>query len=104
MQNVLIVITKERFSSNKTNFALDIAKNIQKKGNPTTIFLIEDGVYLAIDREIDELLNIGITIHAEKWDIKARGLKNKINEHITINSTEDLFNEIYEKNEKSLWF
>ncbi|MHA1299880.1 MAG: DsrH/TusB family sulfur metabolism protein [Candidatus Helarchaeota archaeon] len=104
MQKILIVITKEKYSSSKTRFALKLAESFQKKGNLTTLFLIEDGVYLAIDSEVDTLIDSGITVKAEKWDLKARGLKNKIKPYIKINNTEDLFVEISDINDKALWF
>lgn len=104
MQNVLIIISKEVYSSSKTQFALKIAENINQKGNPTTIFLVEDGVYFLKHKNIEEFINSGITVHAEKWDLKARGIKDRINPNIKISDMEDLFDQIYEKNDKALWF
>ncbi|MFX1451868.1 MAG: hypothetical protein ACFFCM_13565 [Promethearchaeota archaeon] len=104
MTNVLIIISKEKFSRSKTQSAIEISKTIQKKGNSTTVYLVEDGVYLGWDVTIDELIKTGIIIKADEWDIKARGLKGKINEKIEIKTTDDLFDEITEKNDKVLWF
>ncbi len=104
MANVLIIISKEKYQSNKTQLAIEISKNIQNKGNSTTVYLVEDGVYLGWDSSINDLIKTGIIVKADEWDLKARGLKGKINEKIEIKTPNDLFNEVAENSDKVLWF
>lgn len=104
MSKVLIIISKEQFSSNKTKLALKLASKIREKGHSTTIFLIEDGAYLAYDNQLNDLINSGIAAKVEEWDLKARGLKGKVNPNVGISNIDDLFAEISEKNEKVFWF
>lgn len=104
MTNILVVISKEKNSSSKTQLALELSKTIQKKGNSTTIYLVEDGVYLGWDKNIENLINLGIIMKANEWDLKARGLNGKVHDKIEVKGTDDLFNEISEKNDKVLWF
>lgn len=104
MTNILVVISKEITSYSKTRLAIKLSNTLQKKGNSTTIFLVEDGVYLAWHKNIEKLINLGIIIKAIRWDLKARGLNGKIHNKIEVKGTDDLFNEISEKNNKVLWF
>lgn len=104
MSNALLIVSKEQYSSNKTRLALKIASKIREKGNSTTVFLVEDGVYLATDNKVEELIEAGITVKAEEWDLKARGLKGRINSKVEIKTSEDLLTEISDRNETVLWF
>ena len=104
MVNVLVIISKEKYSSSKTKLAIEISRNIQNKGNSTTVYLVEDGTYLAWDNDINNLIKTGIIVKADEWDLKARGLKEKINEKIEIKTANDLFDEIAEKSDKVLYF
>ncbi len=104
MTNAVIIISKEPHSSNKSKLGLKILSKITEKVDSASLFLIEDGVYLAREASIDTLVSTGVTVKAEEWDLKARGLKGKINTKVEVTDTEDLLTEISEKNEIVLWF
>jgi tRNA 2-thiouridine synthesizing protein D len=102
-------------SSDEANLALSLAGAFKGRGVDTTIFLIEDGVFVARKGqkrtggtgvlEVESLIDKGVNVLAEDLSLKARGLSpEKIVEAVKVSTLDELVDLLMEKSDRAVWF
>jgi len=128
--SLLIIVSKDPYSFEETNLALSIALMSKEENVDTTIFLIEDGVYVArkgqravgrtnISEKLEKLINNGINVLAEDLSLKSRGMASHEQDHgdhshvtyyekiidgIKISNIDELIDLVMEKSDRAIWF
>lgn len=108
MTNLLLVLSKDPYTTEIPEFVLDIALNAKGKGNEVSIYLIEDGVTTARNSEFGDRLveakKKGINIIADDKAIESRGLNGKIISVVEIKEISTLLDLIIEEGTRVAWF
>ena len=82
MSNLLLVLSKDPYTTETPDLVLDIGLNAREKGNDVTLYLVEDGVTAARKSEFGNKLAAahkkGIKIYADDKAVLSRSLTNKL--------------------------
>jgi sulfur relay protein TusB/DsrH len=82
MTSLLLVLSKDPYTTETPDLVLDIGINAKEKGNDVSLYLIEDGVTAARKSEFGKKLEAaqkkGIKIYADDKAILSRSLTNKL--------------------------
>ncbi|MFH1328330.1 MAG: DsrE family protein [Candidatus Bathyarchaeota archaeon] len=112
MTTLLILLSN---SSEKASLALNLAASSEEKGVNTTVFLVEDGVFVARKGQkekdnanvlgVQDLIDRGINILAEDVSLKARGISSeKIAKDVKVSTLDELVDITMEKSDRTVWF
>lgn len=109
MTNLLLVLSKDPFTTEIPNLALDIGLNAKaKKGSNVSLYLIEDGVTAARKSEFgNKLLDAkkkGISILADDKSVQSRGLDGNLIAGVDVKGIGTLLDRIVEDNTRIAWF
>ncbi len=109
MTNLLLVLSKDPYSTEIPNLVLDIGLNAKsKKGSNVSLYLVEDGVTAARKSEFgNKLLDAkkkGIRILADDKSVQSRGLNSNLIPGVEIKEIGTLLDHIIEDNTKVAWF
>jgi len=107
MTNLLLVLSKDPYTTEIPDLVLDIGLNAKEKGNDVSIYLIEDGVTAARKSEfgnkLAETQKKGMKIFADDKAVLSRSLTNKIIGGVEIKEIGTLLDYIMEY-DKVVWF
>ncbi len=109
MTNLLLVLSKDPYTTEIPNLALDIGLNAKaKKGNNVSLYLVEDGVTAARKSEFgNKLLDAkkkGIRILADDKAVQSRGLDGNLVAGVEVKEIGILLDHIVEDNTRVAWF
>ncbi len=109
MTNLLLVLSKDPYTTEIPNLVLDIGLNAKaKKGSNVSLYLVEDGVTAARKSEFgNKLLDAkkkGIRILADDKAVQSRGLNGNLIPGVEIKEIGTLLDHIVEDNTKVAWF
>ncbi len=109
MTNLLLVLSKDPYTTEIPNLVLDIGLNAKaKNGNKVSLYLVEDGVTAARKSEFgNKLLDAkkkGIKILADDKAVQSRGLNGNLIPGVEIKEIGTLLDHIVEDNTKVAWF
>jgi len=108
MTNLLLVLSKDPYTTEIPDLVLDIADDAKNKENNVSLYLVEDGVTTARNSEfgskLKELQNKGIKIFADDKAILARGLTNKLISGIEIKEIGTLLEFVMDEYDRTAWF
>jgi predicted peroxiredoxin len=108
MTNLLLVLSKDPYTTEIPNLVLDIGLIAKKKGNNVSLYLVEDGVTAARKGEFGSRLidakEKGIKILADDKAIQSRGLNGNLIPDVEINEIGVLLDHIIEDNTRVAWF
>jgi len=107
MTNLLMVLSKDPYTTETPDLVLDIGLNAIGKGNDVTLYLIEDGVTAARKSEFGTKLAAaqkkGIKICADDKAVLSRSLANKLIGDVEIKEIGALLELIMEY-DRVVWF
>src|SRR5574341_2349982 len=82
MTRLLLVLSKDPYTTETPDLVLDIGLNAKEKGNDVSLYLIEDGVTAARKSEFGDKLasahKKGIKIYADDKAVLSRSLTDKL--------------------------
>ncbi len=82
MSSLLLVLSKDPYTTETPDLVLDIGINAKEKGNEVTLYLVEDGVTAARKSDFGNKLAAahkkGIKIYADDKAVLSRSLTNKL--------------------------
>ena len=108
MTNLLLVLSKDPYTTEIPNLVLDIGLNARAKGNNVSLYLVEDGVTAARKSEFGNKLQDakkkGITILADDKAVQSRGLDGNLVDWIQVKEIGTLLDYIVEDNTRVAWF
>lgn len=109
MTNLLLVLSKDPYTTEIPNLVLDIGLHARaKKGNNVSLYLVEDGVTAARKGEFgNKLLDAkkkGIKILADDKAVQSRGLDGKLVDGVEVKEIGILLDHIIEDNNRVAWF
>ncbi len=107
MTNLLMVLSKDPYTTETPDLVLDIGLNAKEKGNDVTLYLIEDGVTAARKSEFGNKLAAankkGIKIYADDKAVLSRSLTNKLTGSVEIKEIGTLLDYIMDY-DRVVWF
>ena len=107
MAKYLIVGSRDLMEYKESDFALNMASALKKKGHETTLFLIENGALSArkgseVSAKLTALSKEGVNVLAEDLSLKMRGVKDRA-EGVS-ESTMDILADLILTGEKVIWY
>jgi sulfur relay protein TusB/DsrH len=107
MTSLLLVLSKDPYSTEIPDLVLDIGLDAKAKGNDVCLYLIEDGVTASrsggYSDRIAEVQSKGVKVYADDKSIAARGLEGKIISSVQVSDIEVLFDFIMDY-DRIAWF
>lgn len=107
MTNLLMVLSKDPYTTETPDLALDIGLDAKEKGNDVSFYLVEDGVTAARKSEFGDKLSAahkkGIKIYADDKAVLSRSLTNKLISWVEIKEIGTLLDFIMEY-DSVVWF
>jgi len=116
VKSLLIMLSKDPYSFEEPNLALDLVSNLKEDNVDVNIFLIEDGVFIArkgqkptdgvnIGEKLKKLIDRGVKVLVEDISLRARGLSPlKIMENVRISNLDELVELLMERVDRVVWF
>ena len=108
MSKFLIVGSRDLMEYKESDFALNVASQLKKKGHETTLFLIENGALSARKgsegaARLTALSKEGVNVLAEDLSLKMRGVKERA-EGISESNMDALAELILNGADKVIWY
>lgn len=108
MTGLLLVLSKDPYTTETPDLVLDIARNAKEKGSDVALYLIEDGVTAARNGEFGKKLTAahkkGIKIFADDKAVLSRSLTGKMVGGVEIKEIGSLLDFIMEDYDRVAWF
>ena len=107
MSNYLLIETQDPLEFKDTENFISLAKDLKTQGNSIVYYLVENGVFPArrcsFSSTLESLLKMGVTIYADKFSLKERGIsKNVMLSGLKIVDTDEIIDLIADGH-KTLW-
>ncbi|HIH44576.1 MAG TPA: DsrE family protein [Candidatus Methanoperedenaceae archaeon] len=107
MTSLLLVLSKDPFSTEIPDLVLDIANDAAGKGSDVSLYLVEDGVNAARDNKFGERLGEasekGIRIYADDKAVLSRAVGDKLIAGVEVREIGTLLNMIMDT-DRVAWF
>ncbi len=107
MSSLLLVLSKDPYTTETPDLVLDIGINAKEKGNEVTLYLVEDGVTAArksdFGNKLDAAHKKGIKIYADDKAVLSRSLTNKLNNWVEVREIGTLLDFIMDY-DRVAWF
>lgn len=107
MTNLLLVLSKDPFTTEIPDLVLDIGLDAKEKGNDVSLYLVEDGVTAARKSEFGNKLAAahkkGIKIYADDKAVLSRSLTNRMINRVEIKEIGTLLDFIMDY-DRVVWF
>lgn len=108
MTKLLVVLSKDPYTTEIPDLALSIGLDAQAKGNDVSFYLIEDGVTAARNggfaEKIVDAQSQGLQFFADDKSVFHRGLKNKLVDGVQVKEIGTLLDYIVDEYDKVTWF
>ncbi len=107
MTNLLMVLSKDPYTTETPDLALDIGLDAKEKGTDVSLYLVEDGVTAARKSEFGDKLAAahkkGIKIYADDKAVLSRSLTDKLISWVEVKEIGTLLDFIMEY-DRVVWF
>ncbi|HLB71948.1 MAG: DsrE family protein [Candidatus Methanoperedens sp.] len=108
MAKLLMIMSKDPFTTETPDLALNIGCNAVSKGNDVSFYLVEDGVTAARDHEFGKRLaavqkELGIKIYADDRAVASRGIGDRLIEGVEVREIGMLLDFIMDS-DRVVWF
>ena len=108
MSRYLIVGSRDLMEYKESDFALNVASSLKKKGNEATLFLVENGVLAArkgsdVAAKLTALSKEGVKVLAEDLSLKMRGVKERA-EGVSESNMDALAELVLNGADKVIWY
>jgi sulfur relay protein TusB/DsrH len=107
MTNLLLVLSKDPYTTETPDLVLDIGLSAKEKGNDVSLYLIEDGITAARQSEfgnkLAEAQKNGIKVYADDKAVLSRALTDKLISGVEIKEIGTLLDYIMEY-DRVVWF
>ncbi len=107
MTSLLLVLSKDPYTTETPDLVLDIGLNAKEKGNDVTLYLVEDGVTAARKSEFGNKLAAahkkGIKVYADDKAVLSRSLTNKLINQVEVKEIGTLLDFIMDY-DRVAWF
>jgi sulfur relay (sulfurtransferase) complex TusBCD TusD component (DsrE family) len=108
MTGLLLVLSKDPYTTETPDLVLDIGQNAKEKGNKVALYLIEDGVTAARNGKFGKKLTAakakGIKIYADDKAVLSRSLTGKMVGGVEIKEIGTLLDFIMDDFDRVAWF
>ncbi|MDO9517803.1 MAG: DsrE family protein [Methanosarcinaceae archaeon] len=108
MTKLLLVLSKDPFTTEIPELVTDIAIEAKGKGADVSLYLIEDGVTAArhggFSERIVEIQKKGIKVFADDKSVLSRGIYDKLIDGVEIKEIETLLDFIVDDYDRTAWF
>ncbi len=108
MTKLLLVLSKDPYTTETPDLVLDIGLNAKEKGNEVALYLVEDGVTAARNGEFGKRLTSahkkGIRIYADDKAVLSRSLTGKMVGGVEIKEIGTLLDFIMDDYDRVAWF
>ena len=108
MTKLLLVLSKDPYTTETPDLVLDIGGSAKEKGNEVALYLVEDGVTAARNGEFGKKLtsahNKGIKIYADDKAVLSRSLTGKMVSGVEIKEIGTLLDLIMNDYDRVAWF
>lgn len=108
MTSLLLVLSKDPYTTETPDLVLDIGINAKEKGNEVALYLVEDGVTAARNGEFGKKLTAahkkGIKIYADDKAVLSRSLAGKMVGGVEIKEIGTLLDFIMDDYDRVAWF
>jgi predicted peroxiredoxin len=108
MISYVFIESRDPFESRDAQFVVDTATALKQHDNEVTVFLVQNGVLgarqSAIGSHLPQLASAGITLLADGFSLKERGMvQTEINPAVRESSVEALVDLLVRDNTKAIW-
>lgn len=108
MTKLLMILSKDPYTTETPDLVLDIGLNAKEKGNDVALYLVEDGVTAARRSEFgDKLAAVqekGIKIFADDSAVLSRGISEKMIGGVEVKEISTLLDLIMDDYDRTVWF
>ena len=108
MSSLLLVLSKDPYTTETPDLVLDIGLNAKEKGNDVALYLVEDGVTAARKSEfgnkLSEAHKRGIKVYADDKAVLSRSLTGKLINGVEIKEIGALLDFIMDDYDRVAWF
>lgn len=108
MTKLLLVLSKDPFTTEIPDLVIEIATEAKGKGADVSLYLIEDGVTAARNGEFGERIagiqEKGIRVFADDKSVLSRGIYDKLIDGVEIKEIETLLDFIVDDYDRTAWF
>jgi sulfur relay protein TusB/DsrH len=107
MARYLLIESRDPFDSSDSEYFAGLIQGIAKRGNETTLFLVQNGVLPARkgakhNEVISALLKNKVKVLADRFSLKERGIRNVL-DGVETADTDRLVDLILEPGTKAIW-
>src|SRR5258705_5375197 len=107
MAKYLLIESRDPFDSSDSEYFAELVKGIAKRGNDTTVFLVQNGVlparkgskYAAV---LADLIKNKVKVVADRFSLKERGIRQLV-EGVDTSDTDRLVDLLVEPGTKAIW-
>lgn len=108
MTSLLLVLTKDPFTTETPELVVGVADEAKNKGADVSLYLIEDGVTAAREHEFGQriaaLQQKGVKVFADDKSVLSRGIYDKLIDGVEIKEIETLLDFIVDDYDRTAWF
>jgi sulfur transfer complex TusBCD TusB component (DsrH family) len=108
MTKLLLILSKDPYTTETPDLVLDIGLNAKEKGNDVAFYLIEDGVTAARNGEFGKKLTAahqkGIKLYADDKAVLSRSLTGKMVGGVETQEISTLLDFIMDDYDRVAWF
>jgi predicted peroxiredoxin len=108
VSNYVFIESPDPFESSDASVLADTAASLKKRGNNVTVFLVQNGV-LAVRKQarkspLPKLLESGVTVHADDFSLRERGIQSdEWQTPVKTATIDQLVDLIVQENTKAVW-
>jgi sulfur transfer complex TusBCD TusB component (DsrH family) len=107
MAKYLLIESRDPFDSSDSEYFAELVEGIAKRGNETTLFLVQNGVLPArkgskYNGVIADLIKNKVKVVADRFSLKERGIR-QLAEGVDTADTDRLVDLLLEAGTKAIW-
>jgi sulfur transfer complex TusBCD TusB component (DsrH family) len=107
MAKYLLIESRDPFDSSDSEYFAELVQGIAKRGNETTVFLVQNGVLPArkgakYNSVISDLIKNKVKVMADRFSLKERGIR-QLAEGVDTADTDWLVDMLLEPGTKAIW-
>lgn len=107
MAKYLLIESRDPFDSSDSEYFAELVQGIAKRGNDTTVFLVQNGVLPArkgskFNTALADLVKNKVKVVADRFSLKERGIR-RLAEGVDTADTDRLVDLLLEPGTKAIW-
>ncbi|MBI4319482.1 MAG: DsrE family protein [Chloroflexi bacterium] len=108
MASYLLVNSRDLHEYVGARSVLDLAAQLRARGNPVTLFLVENAVFAArqgsrLNQDLEELTDKGVRVVAEDVALRARGITT-LSPAVAQSNIDELADLVVDGSDKVIWY